>query len=419
MEQHERTVVDGTHHHMHVRHLTLRGTNYEIGRALGDIARERHGRDPDTHLRGDPLYTRTRRHYLQQTYPLHCERMRGVAAAFGLEVGDDTYDLNTLMYGVDVPHAPAPPGMPPIGCSVVYYPPATTARGSAYLSRNFDFSIGSIADVFGMPAPPDVELEPMVRHPYVLELHPTDGGYASIAIQAYDLLGGTLDGMNEAGLVVSIMADADAMTRLYEVHPGAVRAIGLHELQVMRYVLDTCATAEEAITAMLLVKQYYMLIPCHYIIGDRHGSSFVYENSTGRNIQYIIEGMGRPQVVTNFQLHQHLAREQMSSSDYSLATESFWRYSTLEEMLHQRDGGWSKDAMKSANACVSVRKMLERLGADPANNSIPANMLSRTLWHSLYNVEQRTVAVDFYLGETGDGDTTKEIRSGYYEFALS
>ncbi|HZG66122.1 MAG TPA: hypothetical protein VEZ12_05230 [Herpetosiphonaceae bacterium] len=351
MEQHERTVVDGTHHPMHVRHLTLRGTNYEIGCALGHIARERHGREPDTHLRGDPRYVRTRRHYLQQTYPLHCERMRGVAAAFGLAVDDDTYDLSALMYGMDVPPAPVLPEMPPIGCSVVYYPPATTARGSAYLSRNFDFSIGSIADVFGMPVPPDVELEPMVRHPYVL---------------------------------------------------------------------DTCATAEEAITAMLLVKQYYLLVPCHYIIGDRHGNSFVYENSTGRNIQYIVEGTGRPQVVTNFQLHQHLPREQMSSSDFSsLATESFWRYATLEEMLHQHDGGWSEDAMKSANACVSVRQMLEQLGADPANNSIPANMLSRTLWHSLYNVEQRTVAVDFYLCETGEGDSTKEIRSGYYEFALS
>ena len=80
MEQHERTVIDGTHHQMHVRHLTLRGTNYEIGCALGNIARERHGRNADTHLRGDPRYVRTRRHYFQQAYPLHCERMRGVAA---------------------------------------------------------------------------------------------------------------------------------------------------------------------------------------------------------------------------------------------------------------------------------------------------------------------------------------------------
>ncbi len=116
---------------------------------------------------------------------------------------------------------------------------------------------------------------------------------------------------------------------------------------------------------------------------------------------------------------RRLAREQMSSSDYSLATESFWRYSTLDEMLHQHNGGWSEDTMKAASACVSVQQMFERLGASPANRSIPANMLSRTLWHSLYNVEQGTVAVDFYLGETSNGDTTNEIRSGYYEFALS
>ena len=418
MEQHERTVVDGTHHHMHVRHLTLRGTNYEIGRALGEIAMNRHRRSPD-HVRGEPRYVRTRRRYIQQTYPLYWERMRGVAAAFGLKEDDDSYDWNTLMYGVDAPQTHAPSPIPPIGCSVVYYPPATTTNGSAYLSRNFDFSLGSIVDVFGMPAPDAAALEPMVRHPYVLELHPTDGGYASIAIQAFDLVGGTLDGMNDAGLVVAIMADADAMAQIHEVHVGATQAIGLHELQVMRYVLDTCATAEEAMTAMLLVKQYYQLVPCHYLIGDRHGNSFVYENSTGRNLQYIIEGMGQPQVVTNFQLHQHPSRDQLSSSDFSLATEAFWRYATLTELLHQHNGGFDEDRMKAANACVSVQQMFKRLGADAANRSIPASVRSRTLWHSLYNVEQGTVAVDFYLGETCNGDTTTEIRSGYYEFALS
>ena len=118
MEQHERTVVDGAHHHMHVRHLTLRGTNCEIGRTLGEIAMNRHGRSPD-HVRGDPRYVRIRRRYIQRTYPLHWERMRGVAAAFGLEVDDDTYDWSTLMYGVDAPR-PVPPAMPPIGYSVVY-----------------------------------------------------------------------------------------------------------------------------------------------------------------------------------------------------------------------------------------------------------------------------------------------------------
>jgi len=37
---------------------------------------------------------------------------------------------------------------------------------------------------------------------------------------------------------------------------------------------------------------------------DRAGDSFVYENSTGRNVQHVIDGGGRPQIVTNFQRSQ-------------------------------------------------------------------------------------------------------------------
>lgn len=418
MEQHERTVVDGAQHQMYVRHLTLRGTNYEIGRRIGEIARQRHGRNADTHLRGDPRYVRVRRHYIQQSYPMLWERMRGVAAAFGLDAHDDHYDFSILFYGVDMPQGSDARGIPPIGCSVVYYPPTTTANGSAYLSRNFDFSIGSIADVFGLPVSGGSKLEPMVRHPYVLELHPTDGGYASIAIQAYDLLSGTVDGMNEAGLVVSLMADEEAMGQIHELHPGAAQAIGLHELQVLRYLLDTCATVDEAKDALLMVKQYYQLVPCHYMIGDRHGNSFVYENSTGRNVQYLVDGHGQPQIVTNFQLYRHRADAAMQGQELTLGLNAFWRYHTLADLLEQQEGRIGEEAMKANNACVSVHQMFKRLGNHPAEASIAAGILARTLWHSLYNLEARTVAFDFYLGETRNERGSQEYRSGYIEFAL-
>jgi penicillin V acylase-like amidase (Ntn superfamily) len=140
-----------------------------------------------------------------------------------------------------------------------------------------------------------------------MEWYPEDGGYASLAIHAFDTLSGTLDGLNSAGLVVSIMADEEALAALgpnVERHPGSVQATGLHELQVMRWLLDTCATAEEAKEALLTAKQYYFLVPCHYIVADRAGRSFIYENSTGRNVQHVIDGVGTPQVATNFQVHK-------------------------------------------------------------------------------------------------------------------
>jgi predicted choloylglycine hydrolase len=419
MEQNERTVVDGAQHQMYVRHLTMRGTNYEIGYSLGEIAMQRHGRHPDTHLRGDPRYVRARRHYIQQTYPILWERMRGVAAAYVLDAHDDRYDFSMLLYGVDLPQGADRQTMLPLGCSVVYYPPTVTASGSAYLSRNFDFSIGSVADIFGLPVADNAALEPMVRHPYVLELDPSDGGYASIAIHAYDLLSGTIDGMNEAGLVVSLMADEEAMAQIHEPHPGPVQAIGLHELQVMRYLLDICATAEEAKDALLLVKQHYQLMPCHYIIGDCHGNSFVYENSTGRNVQHIVDGQGQPQVVTNFQLHRHPSRQQMPGPAFSLDTNAFWRYRTLENLLYQHRGRFTEDAMKASNACVSMHEMFKLLGNDPADHRIAASMRTRTLWHSLYNLEERRVVFDFYLGETNNGTPIYEIRSGSIEFSLA
>jgi hypothetical protein len=92
---------------------------------------------------------------------------------------------------------------------------------------------------------------------------------------------------------------------LLEPHFGARGAVGLHELQVMRWLLDTCDSADQARQALLAVKQYYFMVPCHYIVADRAGDSFVYENSTGRNVQHVIDGGGRPQIVTNFQLHRH------------------------------------------------------------------------------------------------------------------
>lgn len=116
-----------------------------------------------------------------------------------------------------------------------------------------------------------------------------------LAIHAFDTLAGTLDGINSAGLTVSILADNEAVNELgpkLEPHPGPLQVVGLHELAVMRLPLDTCATVAEAEAkeALLTVKQHYRFIPCHYFVADRSGESFIYENSTCRNIQYLFDG---------------------------------------------------------------------------------------------------------------------------------
>ncbi len=416
MHVNEQTFFDGPDSFMTIHHLTIRGTNFQIGQKLAELAIERYGQSPSHHI-ANPVYAKARRIYLQRNYPIHWERVRGVAAAFGLDPDDDRYDPTILWYKLYVP-------VPAMGCSVVYYPPSTTASSSGYLSRNYDFSIGTMAEVMQMPLPPEIRnrMSPVMSEPYIMEWYPEDGGYASLAIHAFDTLSGTLDGFNSAGLVVSIMADEEAIAELgpnLELHPGPPQAIGHHELQVMRFLLDTCATTDEAKEALLTVKQYYAFVPCHYIVADRAGNSFIYENSTGRNIQHIIDSTGRPQVVTNFQIHKHPTSDKMPKGALTLETNAFWRYQTLVDRISEHTDPFTLEDLKTNNACVNIMKLFEEMSSDPAYGSIAANEQSRTLWHSLYDQQAGTAEFCFYLGEKAHADgTLTEHRSDYLRFAL-
>jgi Acyl-coenzyme A:6-aminopenicillanic acid acyl-transferase len=411
----EHVYFDKSGDFMTVRHLAVGGTNFEIGRTLGTLASERYGQTPDD-LVADSMYVRARRLYVQRNYPIHAERMPGVAAALGLDPEDDRYDLTGLSLLTDLP-------TPAFGCSVVYYPPASTVTGHGYLSRNYDFFVGSIADIMMVAQAPDDGRAPAaMSEPYVMEWHPEDGGYASLAIHAFDTLSGTLDGINSAGLVVSILADEEGMQALgpnWEPHLGRQQIVGLHELAVMRLLLDTCATVSEAAEALLTVKQYYRFAPCRYLVADRSGHSFVYENSIGRNVQYVIDGNGQLQLATNFQLSKHPSPETMPDGPLTLENNAFWRYRMLTGRIADHRGGFTTHEMKDTNACVNVATLIETMRSDPAQRPNAEGVNGRTMWHSLYDQQARTVEISFYLGEDVQADgTRRERRSDYMTFHL-
>ena len=65
--------------------------------------------------------------------------------------------------------------------------------------------------------------------------------------------------------------------------------------------------------------------------------------------------------------------------------------------------------MKRANACVLI---IDEPGAPKAKNP------DRTIWHSVYDCHEKTLEVDFYLGE--DPSAPKgQRRSGYLRFSLA
>lgn len=374
---------------MEVRHLVLKGTNEVIGQALASVGKERYQLKPEAG--SDRFRTRVQRRYIEKNYPILHERMRGVAAAFGKRLDDDAWNFSALSYLVDFPG----------GCSVVYYPAGVMADNTGVVSRNYEFTTGTILGT--RPKPNEL---PVNARPYVVEMYP-DRGHASLALCAFDLLSGVLDGINAEGLTVAALVDGEAIAKV-GIDPPMEDGVGLDELQMLRLLLDTCATAEEAKEALLMTKQYYSGLPVHYLVADRHGQAFVWEYAHGRNREYIIQNPDKPLVVTNFSLHRH--RDGKGPPSATQVKEVCPRYCTLAERIAAEPGrltvAFIKENHKAVDATAAGAK-----GAPPG----------RTLWHALYFPEQRKMQVSFYLRDEPDPKekgSTRIVRSDYLEFVL-
>ena len=399
----ETTVAGSPAEFMEVKHVVLRGTNREIGRSIAEIARDRFDVQL-THI-PDPIVLSASREYLQLHCPIQYQRMLGVADAYGMSVDDPRFDLNRLAYLFALP-----------GCSTVFIPSAKSQNGHSLLSRNLDFPLGTSSQMVGMP--PGTDELPMVSRPYVFEVYP-DVGYASVYLCAYELLG-TVDGINSEGLTVAILADDESMA-IYAVPPTMRLGVGLHELQMLRFLLDTCATAEEAKRALLLTKQLSHVFPSHYMIADRFGNSFVWEFSYPDHREYVTDGNCDIQIVTNHLLYPGPRPTPDPSNDPGW---TFNRYKLLSEAITSGNGGIGPEGLKNAHSCVNLsvafgRKMRgegEQLPEAP-NSEVTdgASDLGRTLWHSLYDLDERRLEVKFYLGDSANGQNRY---SEYQEFRL-
>ena len=230
-----------------------------------------------------------------------------------------------------------------------------------------------------------------------------------MALCAYDLLSGVLDGINSEGLTVTMLAD-DESYDMFGMEP-ADNGVGLGVQQTLRLLLDTCATVEEAKEALLLTKQYYEFIPVHYLIADRHGKAFVWEYSQFHNREYIIENPKEPLITTNFSLHRYLDGKKPPSARQ--VKEVCSRYCSLAERIAAKQGErLTPDFIKENQRAVSATEPNPQGAPQPP---------TRTLWHALYVPERRAAQVSFYLRDETDPAKPGKIRivrSDYLEFSL-
>ncbi|HET6288131.1 MAG TPA: C45 family peptidase [Amycolatopsis sp.] len=336
-----------------VRQLTSRGTQAEIGHALGAEAKARSGWSPPPI---DPIVAKARRTWFARNWPQYAERTAGFAEAYGLPADA----------AVSFDNASALPAGS--GCSALWT--------GGELGRNYDFftmSWTQLGAVLAGEEPVDDGTVPMASRPYVLTTIPDDGiASTSLSMSTMD---GATEGVNEAGLVVALlMADVETATPL-EHDPQA----GLSVLQVCRYLLDTCETVDEAKEALMLAKQYTHGAPCHYIVADASGRGFVYERGA-HDIEYFVEVAEGPLCVTNHLLHRHPDLDALPEDN----PETMRTYERLRTITKEAGTG-PRDALDAVSFAVEP-------GAP-----------WRTLWRSVLDPAARTMSTRFYLGDGENG----------------
>ncbi len=379
----------GPEDNMIVRHLVLRGSQFDIGKHMAALAINRY--EYSAPLSVDPLMSDVKREYIQKKWPTHYLRMQGAAAAFNLDILDSDYDFYELYYS---------PGTPPPGCSNIYYP--RTANGHAMLSRNYDLSTG---------------VDPVsTREPYLMEVYP-DEGYSYLSMCAYDLLGGTTDGINSEGLSVALLADLEtALSVTDPEHPAGIydyegtmfsgrMAAGVSEMQVSRFILETCKNVDEAKRALLTLLSHYRVIPLHYIIGDRHGNGFVFEGSMQGHLPRFIDCNGSALPVTNHPIRGRKVTK------HELIDESVGRLEELKRRIKTNDGPIDFPHIKAnAESVAAVSPVGE--------GQYAGEVVSRTLWHSFYDLNERSLIINYYLHDTGDENSPVVHRTSDLHFNL-
>ncbi|MFC2094838.1 C45 family autoproteolytic acyltransferase/hydrolase [Candidatus Bipolaricaulota bacterium] len=380
-------IAGGDSDFLTAHHLLLEGSNREIGRELAHLAKAVHRAELATCC--DPLRIQTQRKHLRQGFPLLYDRMLGVAEAYDRSPDDTSVDLTNLFaFDLDIYSEF-------FSCSSAYVPASHLSESGGIVLRNMDEGVRTAGE----------QTRRLFGHPYVLEMYP-DEGFPSLMMVAIDLLS-ALDGINSEGLVVTYAAHADyRMTKDHSWEPTMHSEPGLNELQVIRHLLDTCATTAQAKEALLSMRRYYWFEPMLYLVSDRHGESFICETSKSGNLTFFRDGQAEPQVMTNFGFQRFASLEEIPESDDMQTGLSFTRYQTIKNGL--TDTGLTLHDLKGLMAQASFDQLCP--------TQPDASELMRTVWTSIYDIDSRSVEVSFYLGEDSEGQGTR--RSDYVQFAL-
>jgi len=388
-------LTQGKDSYQGVRHIVIKGTNEEIGKALGDVAQKDYG--VTTLLRyPDEVYARVADKYLRQNYPILRDRAKGVATSYKEDYETSLSLFNQLVYDAG----------PWNGCSSAYYPPALTDSGTGYLGHNMDYPLNSITQLLRLP---EENIPNMFTRNFVIELYP-DKGYASIGVGTGDVMS-IVSGMNEKGLVAVLHTDNYT---LINTSPKPDYSGLIFPTQVLRCILDNCSTLEEAKELLLNNKISLTFEPAHLLIADISGRSMCVEiNPSNMRIEFT-DNPGKVQIFTNHPIYRF--RNPAEFPDYTPFQEdnTFARFNNLRKLTDGKNKFTAEDVFSNQQ---KVQARWNNLGRGQANP-----MPNRTIYTDLYEQKAGVMKVKFYLRdgkidpETGDPEDL--VYSDLFTFKL-
>lgn len=372
-----------------LRHIVLKGTNEQIGEALGEIAIEDY--NVKLYPYADPMYAKARLDYMQKNYPVFYERMKGVAEAYNVSLNSNL-DLGALVYDVEYP-----------GCSMVYFPSSVTSNGHTMVCRNIDFFKANFDTLYKKIKTnrPDI-----YSRPFILETYPQDGGYSSLVLGDMDLMQIGFHGFNSQGLGVDNQYDLYRPSAQGSLAGG--RNSGITMMGLLRMILDNCKSIDEAKMAMINNKIYFGPFPKHFMIYDRSGNSTIAEftsdlanpvNGTPLDKQkdnsiHFTDYSNSISVMTNHPVYLvPNITEMLKIRNDSLKNwycDTFNRYMTLTDLTSKHIGKFTP------------QNMIETLSSVYAECTVPipgSGVIaeSRTLYNFLLDLTNGTLSIRFYL----------------------
>jgi hypothetical protein len=381
--------------YVQVRHVRIEGSNGYIGEQLARLARRHHGTEPAPF--SDPHYVQAKGQYFQRNYPEHWQRIQGVLKTFQSSGSIGPWDFSTLPFNAEFPGA----------CSCVFYPSKVSKNGHNQVCRGMEFVKGTVKEMFGLPSAS--QERGIMADPYIVEVYP-DKGYPSLYICCCDLLAGCMDGVNSEGLAGFILVDK--RIPINDIRIGGDQVVGHNQMQLLRHVLDHCATVKEAKTLLLSANLHHVLKGCHFMIADASGDSFIFEKDHRDQRNYFTDGEGEIQIMTNHPVHNQASVEAMAAIDYPDPYTSENRYCILHEGIQEHTGSFTRTDMATLGERVFPRMLSAELGG--------VKVVNRPIWQVIYDLDERSMAVRFYLrdGEAHEEGGTKSIMSDFYHFSL-